>query len=41
MPEATDKCKAILGVLQSYKQAKNNNNNSNLNSMSDNRIKKN
>lgn len=22
MPEATDKCKAILGVQQSYKQAK-------------------
>lgn len=35
MPEATDKCKTILGVQQSYKQAK-----KYFNSMSDNRIKK-
>lgn len=36
MPEATDKCKAILGAQQSYKQAKK----KYFNSMSDNRIKK-
>ena len=36
MPQATDKCKAILGVQQSYKEAKK----QKFNSMSDNRIKR-